>query len=150
MENISGKFYESCHGIVISSPKRDLFGTICNMKNYTSVWQTKCQCIYWGSKLIVVVHLIKNSGCSNSFSSIATEFNEKQHNTSHITGLTICSIDLLCLLYCCLHERTAKHLSDVSAFWLLSSMNMAIKESLTNITTWLDIYSLLNLFLIKY
>lgn len=68
----------------------------------------------------MVANLIKNSGCSNSFSSIATAVNEK-HNRSHITAPTICSIDLLCLLCHHLHAGTAKQLSPISAFWLLQT-----------------------------
>lgn len=40
-------------------------------------------------KLIVVVHLINNYGHYNSFSSIGAIFNEKYHNTIHMTSLKI-------------------------------------------------------------
>lgn len=69
----------------------------------------------------MVANLIKNSGCSNSFSWIATAVNEKHNNRSHIKALTICSIDLLCLLCRHLHSGTAKLSSDISAFWLLQT-----------------------------
>lgn len=96
---------------------------------------TKLQTIYLVSRLIVVVHLINKAECCNSFSSIAAAVNEKQHNASHITGLTICCIDLSCLFYCCLPKRTVKHLSGVCGFWLLSSTNVQWDILLSNVAT---------------
>lgn len=85
---------------------------------------TQLQTVHSVSRLIVAVHLINSAECCNSFSEIAAASNEKQHSASHITGLTICSIDLSHLFYCCLPIRIAKHSSDICGIWILTSMNV--------------------------
>lgn len=116
------------------------------------VWKyfrvTQLQTVYSVSRLIVVVHLINSAECCNSFSATPAASNEKQHSASCITSLTICSIDLSHLFYCCLPIRIAKYSSDICGFVFFTNVQdlfEALPHELVLNLTWIFRFSILQI-----